>query len=178
MPAHPLSLTPNLPPPPPHTHTHPLTHSHPPHPGAPPPQYNWAKDNVPLAGSTAFDISVPRELRITNVQVIHNGTYRCTIQNKIGERLIGARSTTAQLFVISMSLVLYQEACLSLLIINFAKFAVYYNCYCHCIVYSSFLVQVTLYFIFDSKLLLPYAHQSSQKLFYQCRYKLYYIIYK
>ena len=73
-----------------------------PHLGAPPPQYSWAKDNVPLAGSTAFDISVPRELRITNVQVIHNGTYRCTIQNKIGERLIGARSTTAQLFVISM----------------------------------------------------------------------------
>ena len=88
---------------------HPLPTSTPtPHLGAPPPQYSWAKDNVPLAGSTAFDISVPRELRITNVQVVHNGTYRCAIQNKIGERLIGARSTTAQLFVISTSLVLVQ----------------------------------------------------------------------
>ena len=75
---------------------HPLSTSTPsptPHPGAPPPQYSWAKDNVPLAGSTAFDISVARELRITNVQIIHNGTYRCTVQNKIGERLIGGRST-------------------------------------------------------------------------------------
>ena len=85
---------------------HPLSTSTPsptPHPGAPPPQYSWAKDNVPLAGSTAFDISVARELRITNVQIIHNGTYRCTVQNKIGERLIGARSTIAQLFVIGTS---------------------------------------------------------------------------
>ena len=85
---------------------HPLSTSTPsptPHPGAPPPQYSWEKDNVPLAGSTAFDISVARELRITNVQIIHNGTYRCTVQNKIGERLIGARSTIAQLFVIGTS---------------------------------------------------------------------------
>ena len=71
--------------------------------GAPPPSYLWMKEGIPL-NMEAFDFSLPGVLTINDVASTHAGNYTCTAVNKIGERVIGQVTSTAELSVIGESM--------------------------------------------------------------------------
>ena len=73
--------------------------------GAPPPEYQWLKDGVPLSTGPLFDLSVPGVLQISAVGVVHTGNYTCRAVNRLpqDEAVIGTADSSAQLFVISKS---------------------------------------------------------------------------
>ena len=72
------------------------------HLGAPPPQYFWSKNGVPLGNNSGFEVHLSGELKIGTVAVTHNGLYTCIAVNRIGEREIGSVEATSRLFAIGM----------------------------------------------------------------------------
>lgn len=71
--------------------------------GAPPPEYQWLKDGVPLSTGPLFDLSEPGVLQILVVGVVHRGNYTCRAVNRLpqDEAVIGTVESCAQLFVIT-----------------------------------------------------------------------------
>ena len=74
--------------------------------GAPPPSYQWLKDNIPL--SEPFEINPTNgTLRISIAADVHNGQYRCRATNQIGTRVIGRDETSTTVTVISKQMMLH-----------------------------------------------------------------------